>query len=71
MNKIGNYQILETVHRGPQPLYKATDAAGKTVALKVIPAAGLNEESRQRFIREERSGCSDVPVGISASTRRA
>ena len=52
MNKIGNYQILETVHRGPQPLYRATDAAGKTVALKVIPAAGLNEESRQRFIRE-------------------
>src|SRR5215831_15645008 len=52
MNKIGNYQILETVHRGPQPLYKATDAAGKTVALKVIPASGLNEESRQRFIRE-------------------
>jgi serine/threonine-protein kinase len=52
MNKIGNYQILEIVHRGPQPLYKASDQTGKTVALKVISAAGLSEESRERFIRE-------------------
>jgi serine/threonine-protein kinase len=52
MNKIGNYQILEIVHRGPQPLYKASDQTGKTVALKVTSAASLSEESRQRFIRE-------------------
>ena len=52
MDKIGAYQILEIVHRGPQPLYRAKAADGRVVALKVIPVAGLSPESRERFLRE-------------------
>jgi serine/threonine-protein kinase len=52
MDKIGPYQILETLHRGPQPLYKAKAADGRVVALKAAPVAGANEETRSRFARE-------------------
>src|SRR4051795_11814610 len=52
MDKIGPYQILESLHRGPQPLYKARAADGRVVALKAAPVAGLNDETRERFSRE-------------------
>lgn len=52
MDKIGLFQILETVHSGPQPLYRAKAADGRVVALKTIPAAGLTPEMRERFTRE-------------------
>lgn len=52
MDKIGPYQILETVHRGPQPLYRAKGEDGKEVALKAIAVANLSDEARERFCRE-------------------
>jgi serine/threonine protein kinase/predicted nucleic acid-binding Zn ribbon protein len=52
MDKIGTYQILEVLHRGPQPLYRAKAADGRVVALKAAPAADANAESRERFARE-------------------
>jgi serine/threonine-protein kinase len=52
MDKIGPYQILETLHRGPQPLYKAKAASGNVVALKAAPVAGATPEMRERFSRE-------------------
>src|SRR5215471_18219619 len=52
MDKIGPYQILESVHRGPQPLYRAKSKDGKEVALKAVAVANLSEEARERFKRE-------------------
>src|SRR5438270_11809253 len=52
IDKIGPYQILETLHRGPQPLYKARTKEGQEVALKAAPVDGLTPESRERFTRE-------------------
>ena len=52
MDKIGPYQILEVLHRGPQPLYRAKAADGRVVALKAAPSADANAESRERFSRE-------------------
>ncbi len=52
MDKIGPYQILETLHRGPQPLYKVRNKEGQVLALKATPVAGLTPESRERFTRE-------------------
>jgi serine/threonine protein kinase len=52
MDKIGPYQILEAVHRGAQPLYRAKGKDGKEVAIKTVAAAGLSEEARARFLRE-------------------
>jgi serine/threonine-protein kinase len=52
MDKIGPYQILEVLHRGPQPLYRAKAADGRIVAIKAAPSAAANAESRERFSRE-------------------
>src|SRR5579871_6797919 len=52
MDKIGTYQILEVLHRGPQPLYRAKGKDGKEVAIKAVPVAGLSPEMRERFTRE-------------------
>jgi serine/threonine-protein kinase len=52
MDKIGTYQILEILHRGPQPLYRAKAKDGREVAVKAIPVAGLPAETRERFLRE-------------------
>ena len=52
MDKIGPYQILEVLHRGPQPLYRAKAADGRIVALKAAPSAAASAESRERFSRE-------------------
>jgi serine/threonine protein kinase len=52
MDKIGAYQIVETLHRGAQPLFKAKARDGHMVALKALPVAALSEEMRQRFTRE-------------------
>ncbi len=52
MDKIGTYQILEVLHRGPQSLYRAKAADGRIVALKAAPTADANAESRERFARE-------------------
>jgi serine/threonine protein kinase len=52
MDKIGQYTILDVLHRGAQPLYKAKGKDGKEVAVKAIPVAGLTAEMRERFNRE-------------------
>jgi len=52
MDKIGPYQILDTIHRGPQPLFKVKAADGRLLALKAIPLEGLSAEARERFTRE-------------------
>lgn len=52
MDKIGPYEILETLHLGPQPLYRAKAPDGRIVAVKTIPVQGLSPEMRERFIRE-------------------
>src|SRR5690349_6323904 len=52
MDKIGTYQILETLHRGAQPLYRAKGKDGKELAIKAIPLAGITPEVRERFLRE-------------------
>ena len=52
MDKIGPYQILETVQPGKQPLFRARAKDGRVVAIKAIAAAGLDAESRERFTRE-------------------
>ena len=52
MDKIGPYQILETLHRGAQPLFKAKAKDGQLVAIKALPIAALSEEARERFMRE-------------------
>ena len=52
MDKIGPYQILEPLYRGPRPLYRAKAADGTLVALKTIPVAELSAEARERFARE-------------------
>jgi serine/threonine protein kinase len=52
MDKIGPYEILETLHLGSQPLYRAKAADGRVVAVKTIPVKGLSDEMRERFVRE-------------------
>ena len=52
MDKIGPFQILETIHRGSQPLFRARGKDGKEVAVKAIPVANLTDEMRERFTRE-------------------
>src|SRR5690349_5376016 len=52
MDKIGPYQILETVNRGPQPLYRVKAADGRVLALKAAPLASSTPETRERFARE-------------------
>ena len=52
MDKIGTFQILETIHLGPQPLFRARGKNGQEVAIKAIPIANLTAEMRERFTRE-------------------
>src|SRR5947207_8147376 len=52
MDKIGPFQILDMIHRGTQPLFRAKAADGRIVALKAIPVAALTSEMRERFTRE-------------------
>jgi serine/threonine-protein kinase len=52
MDKLGAYQILDTLHRGAQPLFKAKAKDGQLVALKALPVDALSEEMRERFTRE-------------------
>ena len=52
MDKIGSYEILETLHLGSQPLYRAKAADGRIVAVKTTPVTGLTPEMRERFLRE-------------------
>ncbi len=52
MDKIGPYQIVEVVHRGPQPLFRARAKDGHEVAIKAVPVAELTPETRERFTRE-------------------
>jgi serine/threonine-protein kinase len=52
MDKIGTYQIVETLHQGAQPLYHATAGDGRPVALKATPVEKLTPEMRERFLRE-------------------
>jgi serine/threonine-protein kinase len=52
MTKIGPYEILDTLHSGPRPLYKVRASDGRLLALKSISAEGLSEEMRERFQRE-------------------
>ncbi|MBL8175495.1 MAG: protein kinase [Bryobacterales bacterium] len=50
--KIGEFELLEPLHGGTHPLFKARDAAGNVVALKAIPLSAASEEQRERFLRE-------------------
>jgi serine/threonine protein kinase len=52
MDKIGSFQIVEIIHRGPQPLFRARARDGHEVAIKAIPVANLTAETRERFTRE-------------------
>ena len=52
MTKIGPYEVLETLHSGPRPLYKVKAADGRVLALKCISVEGLSDEMRERFNRE-------------------
>ena len=52
MDKIGPYQIVEVIHRGPQPLFRARARDGREVAIKAVPVAELTPETRERFTRE-------------------
>jgi eukaryotic-like serine/threonine-protein kinase len=52
MDKIGSFEILETLHLGAQPLYRAKAADGRIVAVKTTPVTGLTPEMRERFLRE-------------------
>jgi serine/threonine protein kinase len=52
MDKIGPYQILEVLHRGPQLLCRAKAPDGRVLALKAAPKAGLSVEAQERFLRE-------------------
>ncbi|HEY1494072.1 MAG TPA: protein kinase [Candidatus Solibacter sp.] len=52
MDKIGPFQLLETIHVGAQPLFRARGKDGKEVAVKAIPVANLTDEMRERFTRE-------------------
>ena len=52
MDKIGPFQVVETIHRGSQPLFRARGKEGQELAVKTIPLAGLTPETRERFIRE-------------------
>jgi len=52
MDKLGPYQILETLHRGPQPLFKVKAADGRLLALKAAPVSDATPETRERFFRE-------------------
>lgn len=50
--KIAEFELLEPLHGGTHPLFKARDAAGNVVALKAIPLSAASEEQRERFLRE-------------------
>ncbi|MFN7936341.1 MAG: serine/threonine-protein kinase [Bryobacteraceae bacterium] len=50
--KIGEFELIEPLHGGTHPLFKAKDAAGNIVALKAIPLTIASTEQRERFLRE-------------------
>ncbi len=52
MTKIGPYQVVEELHRGPRPLFKVKSPDGRLLALKSIAVVGLSAEMRERFNRE-------------------
>jgi serine/threonine-protein kinase len=52
MDKIGAYQVLESLYAGPRPLYKVKAADGRVLVLKTAPTSSLSAEMRERFNRE-------------------
>ncbi len=52
MDKIGPFELVETIHRGSQPLFRARGKGGQEIAIKAIPVANLTPEMRERFNRE-------------------
>jgi serine/threonine-protein kinase len=50
--KIGTYEIVDTLRGGPRPVYRARSSSGAMVALKTAPVQELDEDGRQRFLRE-------------------
>ena len=52
MQKIGVYQLIESLYSGPRPLYKAKAPDGRVLALKTAPVSSLTPEMRERFNRE-------------------
>src|SRR5271165_1772295 len=52
MTKIGPFEIIEVIHRGPQQLFRARMKDGREVAIKAVPVAELTPETRERFTRE-------------------
>jgi serine/threonine protein kinase len=52
MDKIGSYQILEVMRRGPQSVFRVKAADGRVLVLKAAPVKDSTEETRARFLRE-------------------
>lgn len=50
--KIGPYRILNAIHKGPRPLYRAESPDGQLVAIKAMEASTVKAEERERFMRE-------------------
>jgi serine/threonine protein kinase len=59
MQKVGPYQVLETIYNGPRPLYKVKAPDGRVLALKTAPLESLSAEMRERFNREAQA-CSHL-----------
>ena len=59
MQKIGVYELIESLYSGPRPLYKAKAADGRVLALKTAPISSLTPEMRERFNREAQA-CSTL-----------
>jgi len=69
MDKIGPYQILETLHRGPQPLYKAKTKDG----LKWRSRWRLSLDSRLKHanasrVKRRRAGSWIIRIWSASST---
>jgi len=55
MEKIGPYEIVETLQAGAKPLYRARTADGRRIVLKTLPLEDMSEEVRAQFLGEAES----------------
>ncbi|MGH9662432.1 MAG: serine/threonine protein kinase, partial [Bryobacteraceae bacterium] len=52
IDRIGTYRILEVLHEGARPLYRAEAPDGRVVALKTSPLGDLADGEKDRFLCE-------------------
>src|SRR5205809_4036499 len=52
VHKVGPYEVLDQLKSGQRPVYRARAAGGSIVALKIVSAAEITPEARERFLRE-------------------